>query len=837
MKCVHIMPFTHHDLSWLGTQEECLSRGNRIITLAIRQVASIPEFTFHLEDMVFVDNYIRTNPNMVDQLISLIKDGRIELGPRWIGLYEDFQPGENFVRNLLLGKNFINKFFNIDPRCISMTDIPGHTAQFPQILQKAGVDFVLMSRSGPKGTYLFSWKGLDESEVLVFDLSELFMGYSWALFRGLNSSLQEMDKLGFSEDLYKAYANYPCDDFLISAGADLLPPLEFLDKNMRDWNDNEVGKSNNSQQITMQYSTLARFYQNIKMIKILPTYHGDVTNTWCYLEPLVVHMFQLEQLISHQLVTAEELTTIAWLNDYLDYPAELFERTWKGLLIAEDHNYDGQGSEVGDYRKLTERQKVQYTASEQIKQSFGLIAEKVSVPNEKCIPIVVFNPLIWERNDIVTAHFTSYWRGTADLEWDILSQSDKFVLKDSDNKIIPFQIVKEVRRHTRDITFCFIAEDVPSMGYSTYTLEPIKEAPVFSTKQQFTENAEVYFLENSTLKIKIDKISGGISIHDLENNELLIDEARIVEIEEDEKTNFCNDYATGKENYPKLKNVEIIGDVGPVSTTIILSYQFDNEAINDLKLELILYEQIKRVDISVEIEYSSVIRNRIELKFPTPFKHPQVIHGVPFGVNDRINRIPESGPVGSYDRDNLMTQESWEKTCLVQNWIDLSENGRGLMISTDRQLFRVESGILSNVLIRFSGYAGRFKSHFSIIPHQGEWKKDGFWQNGWSSNNPLIPYTVNDTVSPKYLPSRQSFFQITNGNVVVSAVKQSEDHKDVILRLYETTGQKATLDLHSIWIFDRIERVDLLEANGEIVDPRALTIHPFEILTLRLSRR
>ena len=57
---VFIIPFSHLDLFWGGTEEECLSRGNRIITRAIQLSQRHPEFRFLLEDDVFVANFVES---------------------------------------------------------------------------------------------------------------------------------------------------------------------------------------------------------------------------------------------------------------------------------------------------------------------------------------------------------------------------------------------------------------------------------------------------------------------------------------------------------------------------------------------------------------------------------------------------------------------------------------------------------------------------------------------------------------------------------------------------------------------------------------------------------
>ena len=77
---VYFVPFSHFDLMWAGTREECLSKSNRIIAKAIQLANESPEFRFLLEDNVFAANFMdshRGSPE-ADELKLLVKEGRIE---------------------------------------------------------------------------------------------------------------------------------------------------------------------------------------------------------------------------------------------------------------------------------------------------------------------------------------------------------------------------------------------------------------------------------------------------------------------------------------------------------------------------------------------------------------------------------------------------------------------------------------------------------------------------------------------------------------------------------------------------------------------------------------
>jgi len=78
---VYIVPFSHLDLYWAGTQEECLSRGNRIISKAIGLAERNPDFRFLLEDEDFVADFVdgHRGSSELEAFKRLVKEGRIEI--------------------------------------------------------------------------------------------------------------------------------------------------------------------------------------------------------------------------------------------------------------------------------------------------------------------------------------------------------------------------------------------------------------------------------------------------------------------------------------------------------------------------------------------------------------------------------------------------------------------------------------------------------------------------------------------------------------------------------------------------------------------------------------
>src|SRR5215470_11391881 len=138
---VYFTPFSHLDFYWGGTREECLARGNEIIAKAIALAKRSPDFRFMLEDNDFVANYVESHKGSEEMadFRRLVKEGRIEIAPKWAAIFQGLPDGEVHVRNLLIGKQFARTVFGVDPPVAHLGDLPDYTPQYPQILVKASV--------------------------------------------------------------------------------------------------------------------------------------------------------------------------------------------------------------------------------------------------------------------------------------------------------------------------------------------------------------------------------------------------------------------------------------------------------------------------------------------------------------------------------------------------------------------------------------------------------------------------------------------------------------------------------------------------------------------------
>lgn len=840
-KDIYLLPFSHFDLAWTGTTPECLSRAYRIFTEAINIAKANLGYHYFIDNMFYLEKYISSHPEKLESLRGLVKKGQIELNPLWIINFQDDNDGELYVRNLLYTKKFIKDTFGIEPTVASMTDLPEWMPQLPQILAKCGINFVVMSRNGPKNDRLFWWRSPDGTKLLTY-----WMGYGGFMYdpiieisrrpRAVKNYLEKTLAV-FSERCKSRH-------FLGFCGNDRSLPIAELEKNVSKWN--EMSK------VKMKISTIKEYYEAVKNTADLPNYSGEVPNTWMGVDAGYAKTFQYAQKATNLLLAAEKLTTISHILGYTKYPAEKIENAWKGLTLACDHGYGGHGYEEGDKRKIVERQKAIFTAEEIIETSLTPITEHIKTDAVDCIPIVVFNTLSWERNEVVNAHFTLQINqsqagyddtgrigGWYKRETYPIKIKDKMVLKDDQGRLIPFQILK--RKDVLEYYIIFPAENIPAMGYKTYYIYPAKE----EYKKEISLKIEKNSLENEYLKLIIDKEKGSFSLYDKQSNNMVVDSAGF-SIISDLTAIRAGRQPEDLSSIPITLAKTILEENGPIRMAVRLIYKCNHPCIRGLELRLSLADGERKLDIESVVDYNMERQKEllgVSLVFPFDIKDAKFHYGVPYGYNESNNLLPDSGFLRENSDPSIMPPHIWKRCRLIQRWIDIKGEDSGFTIASSRNFFILSKRDVRCELVHLNAPAfyncdeihlGKVVSNFSIIPHSNTWQEDKTYRFGWELNNPLISYSVNDTVSEKTLPKTFSFLKPLSDSTIVTAIKKEENGDGIILRLFDAEGKQGKIKLEFFQPIANAYESNLIEEKGSKINIDGNEIQANEIKTIKL---
>jgi alpha-mannosidase len=133
---------------------------------------------------------------------------------------------------------------------------------------------------------------------------------------------------------------------------------------------------------------------------------------------------------------------------------------------------------------------------------------------------------------------------------------------------------------------------------------------------------------------------------------------------------------------------------------------------------------------------------------------------------------------------------------------------------------------------------------YSVLPHDGDWKKAASYRYGMEINMSLVSIQITkkieDTKHKNRHLSRFSFLEIRPKNILLSALRMSEDNKSVIVRFFETEGKQTVAILKFGKIMKSAVVTDMLEneiRKLELIknDALELEVQPYKIITLKLE--
>lgn len=174
---------THWDREWYNTFEQYRMQLPGVIGGIIKQIESggLPSFQMDGQT-VLLEDLLEVQPRLKSKIESLVKAGKIVVGPWYVLCDHMLVSGESLIRNLKTGLNLAREFGK--PMMIGYSpDTFGHSQDIPRILRGFSIDKAVAWRGVPQsiareGTE-FIWESPDGSAVFCHILSR---GYFQTFF-------------------------------------------------------------------------------------------------------------------------------------------------------------------------------------------------------------------------------------------------------------------------------------------------------------------------------------------------------------------------------------------------------------------------------------------------------------------------------------------------------------------------------------------------------------------------------------------------------------------------------------------------------------------------------
>lgn len=166
---------SHLDLEWLWTRNETRRKTVRTLGNQLQLIKEYPEYKY-IQSQPWILNTVKNEyPEFYEEVKQAVKDGKIVVeGGAWVEPDTNIPSGESLIRQFITGKKFLKEEFGVDSKIFWLPDSFGVSGTLPQILKGCGIDYFMSAKvtwlyngGDALGHNTFSWRGIDDSEVLA----------------------------------------------------------------------------------------------------------------------------------------------------------------------------------------------------------------------------------------------------------------------------------------------------------------------------------------------------------------------------------------------------------------------------------------------------------------------------------------------------------------------------------------------------------------------------------------------------------------------------------------------------------------------------------------------
>ncbi len=800
-----IMSSSHQDIAWMDSPEKCMTyRDENCITPALAMMAKDPAYRFTMENMLNLMEYIERHPERREEVARYTREGRLEWGATFNQPYESLLSGEQLVREVYYGRRWLRKNF---PGCDAVVyfnpDVPGRALQMQQILSKAGIPYLMMSRYHEG---LYRWASPDGSSVLAFSPGHYGNAAAWLNAPPAEAVKQIGERLAKWKE-YIAPRGLP-PVFPLLNSVDFSKPTDFRPL-IGAWNDANRDAPGPAGSI-MAYASSREFFEALEAASAkLDTISGERPNLWLYIHGPTHHWAITAQREAGRLLPAAEIFATARTlleGSFKSYPASELDEAWQAAIYP-DHGWGGKEGQVTDRLFRTKYEAARDAGARLLDEVLSAIAARVKTRPEVGVPIIVFNALTWSRSDPVTVA--------------VEDPRTSFNVCDETGRVIPHQVLPPLAGQAPEILRLeFIAAGVPGLGYKTFYLT---EGSPLLLPASPTANTES-LLENGFYRIILVP-GGAASIFDKELNREILDARKFLGFEVFTMSSIGNGAGEfGRVQQPTMDGFDRLSlhrpawrleeaESGPLRAVVSFTQRLRNCTVRE---KLILYNYVKRIDVEVDIlDWDGEPYREFRLAVPVAAPGGQVAYEVPLGVVE-VGRSEVAGTGGpAYGRLNYDEPCAEIRPREVQNFISASGGDFGVTLSSSAAVcdFKdptdapVEYPILQPVLLasRRSCHGegnwylqeGDHHYRFSFTSHLRGWKYG--YRTAVQANDGLravvVPPPAAGAEAGALLPETKSFFSVSAPNVLVSTVKKAEDDDTVVVRFYDIEGKASEVRL------------------------------------------
>lgn len=800
---VHMIGQAHLDPVWLWRWTEGRAEALATSRSAVDRLNEHADFHFTRGEAQVYRWIEEEDPALFAEIVRLIRDGRWHVVNGMIVQPDMNLPqGESFVRHFLLGKAYMIEHLGVEPHVAYCVDSFGHAGTLPQIFIKCGCDCYVFMRPGPHEKDLpssvFWWQGPDGSRVLAFRIAATYGTPEADHTAHIEATLREKPAALDHTMCFFGVGNH--------GGGPTRAQIENVKSIAAERQDVEIRFSSTDAYFTAikpQASVLSIVADELQ-------YHA----IGCYSANSALK--RAHRQAECELLVAERMAALAQLWVRRPVPQERLNELWWMLCFHQFHDILGGCTikEAAD-EALMALGGITLGARKIANDAGRAIAAQVDTRGPGGA-FILFNPFPYPLDTYVQYEPWTEWQAWDAGSWGLVDECGQ--------PVIHQPVEASAAAGSNGLTRLIFHAQLPPLGYRTYHF-----APRLPRGENFPAvHADPTGLQNDRLIVRLDPSNGQITscVDRVSGLEWVGDGGwNVAQVLEDTSDTWAHGVRCFEEagrgviglfEHPKITVCEAEGSLRAsllVERRFGSSYWLQQIALYAGKTEIVIHNWL----------FWQGQWRTVKLAFDVAVDGPRAFHDVPFGWLERLCDGAEV-PV-----------QMWSDVRGYSNTSD-TEHLLGLAVLNDgKYACDVNGSTLRVTILRSPPYAYHIPhilgskrrydwldqglQEFTLVlrPHIGDWRDAGIVQRARELNLP--PVTITTHSHPGSLPAVGSWGALNAKDLEITALKAAQDGHGYIVRLADQHGRGGQGDL--LWQKEKIP----------------LSLNPFEVTTLRLSRR
>lgn len=803
---LYIVPTTHTDIGYTDIQSRIKIRHANNGLAALQLLDEYPDFKWYSETFWQMNVLLELHPEVTDQVFGFLREKRWGLSADYANMLTGLCSSESLDR-LTLDSRLLANRGGFDLNSDILDDVPSAVGSLPMVLAHSGIKYFIEGANNDRAPYAgevpnpFFWEGADGSRVLADITTKPGYGAAGDLLPSVPGA---MDRLPPYLERFQTNMDYPYDAILINgAYSDNHEVLDWLPKVVNEWNAEWAYPKMIFAQPEDFYGYIERNFSND--IPVLKTDFGD---WWSDGAGSAAYETALSRRAEERAVTAEMLHSLASIMTGAEYPLTNFDGLWNNILLFNEHTWGAAGSINSPHSEQTLKQwdvKSGY-ARDADTESRSLLASGMRelAAMAPTADLVVFNPLAWSRNAVVTT--------TADIP---------AVMDIQSGQLLQSQALPEGGR-------CFVARDLPAIGYRCYRQSP--EPGGLARRDAVRISGDC--IENEFYRVTLNPKTGGIqSIYDKQLKRELVDRNSEYDLGE-------LIYVTGGEGtsaihsnlgalprphfeYHPQTGIKIESINGPVFGE--LDSEAEAEDFPRIMMRVRLYAGLRQLDLIYDLDKKETLsKEAVYLAFPftpTPGRGGWWLD-YPDEMTDPLVDEHASGCRDWY---------------AVQRWLAISDGHDTVELSAlDTPLFTIgkmtastwpkelpvdRGHVFAYIMNNYwhtnykAGQGGHFVLRYSLTSTAGAFSKRDAVVDGWDMYCPAVAAAGRENNDPLFKSAAASLVGVKPFGLPLTTIKEAEDGNGFIFRCCDYAGAGGKLRLTLPRPDDTAFRCNLVETD------------------------